>query len=227
MAYLLSHTDGIINCEDEAYIGAALGMALGVMRSTFFYKNDKEGKLQESIAAIKWRSVSPVFKGGFIKVSDEKLCDYYDYGDEIWFPPAKNKRVKQIAPAVISRNCELPMVTGDGEKPFVVASLNPNGVYSIAAVRRCCNNAQSVLPSVFARLDCMPEHIGVFGLYKSITFDLETVPKKVKLISIYSGRKSSFNGALGKTLTITENDLQSVYDMTDKSENAVEIQIEY
>ena len=59
---------------DELYIGAALGCAIGIMRSRYgkdlFRMNTK---LDEIAAAVRWQRFAPPFSGGELKVSDKIL----------------------------------------------------------------------------------------------------------------------------------------------------------
>ena len=181
LSFLLTRErGGFINCEDELYIGAALGCSVGVMRSRF----GAEGfrfcrRLQEIDAAVRWLRLAPPFCGGTYLESSSLLYDscYFNKGDT-WYSPAREKTVTQAAPAVMARNTPLPEVTAGENAPFVIASLNPAMAYSIAAVRRFCHLADTEAPKITCRIG-KAERIGIFGNFASLTFKHDAPPTRV------------------------------------------------
>ena len=229
VAYLMKNGgECVINCEDEAYIGAALGMSLGIMRSPYTYDRSDDVKTQEAVAAVKWHLIAPVFSGGEINMSEELLMDFFEYKEGVWYYPAWNSKVIQYAPAIISRDCDLPIVEDCADKPYIIASMNPNGVYSIASVPRCSSKkTDENNPVVIANVNGEPNFIGVFGKFKKITFRLNQKPVKVVVKSIYGGKEYVFNGKTEKNISLTYEELAAVRDMTDKSDGAVELILTY
>lgn len=156
---------GKVNIETCAYLAAALGFNLGIMRHN-----------RETEAALRWQRIAPPFsvsEGKYI-YSKEILTDnlYLEYSRISWLPEAANKTYNMSAPAVMVRNTVLPYVETKGsDKPFITASLNPKtGAYSIAAVRRNIDpNHMIIVP---AKVTCYPESIdapiGVFGVFDKL-----------------------------------------------------------
>ena len=181
LSFLLSRDrGGFINCEDELYIGAALGCSVGVMRSRFgaaefgFCR-----RLQEVDATVRWMELAPPFCGGTYLESTDLLSDscYFEKGDT-WYAAAQERTVTQAAPAVMARNTALPEVKTGENAPFVIASLNPSSAYSIAAVRRCCHLTDTDAPEVTCTVG-RAERIGIFGGFAALTFKPDTPPARV------------------------------------------------
>lgn len=181
LSFLLSRdSGGFINCEDELYIGAALGCSVGVMRTPF----GAEGfrfcrRLQEVKAAVRWLDLAPPFCGGTYLESPAVLYDSCYFSSEAtWYSPVREKTVTQAAPAVMARNTPLPEVKVGENAPFVVCSLNPSRAYGIAAVRRFCHLADTDAPEVFCRIG-NAERVGIFGRFASLTFKADMPPTRV------------------------------------------------
>lgn len=189
---------GLINCEDEVYIGAAGGYAFGVMRHPYsgdfmdgrpdpsfpnLHRNIKT-KITEVTRAARWHRIAPAFAVDKTEtiVDTEELSDTWLFIDRAaemeawWFgnDPIKDhlegELLTKTAPARISRRCPLPSVTPDkdGNVPFVVAAQNPNGVFSIVTAGRTFGRDYYI-----PRCDVTAEigdadTIGVFGEYKSL-----------------------------------------------------------
>ena len=185
--WLLSENDytmqggsvGKINVETCAYIAAALGFNLGIMRHN-----------RETEAALRWQRIAPPFSvaDGKYTHSEEVLTDnlYFEHSPVFWIPNAANTTAVMSAPAVMARNTALPNVTSkSGEKPFVIASSNPEtGAYSIAAIRR--NIDPNPMIAVSADVTAYPERmdapIGVFGTFGSLTLSFkEEIPQDAKV----------------------------------------------
>lgn len=157
-------TLGLLNGETCAYICAALGLCIGIMR----YKREAE-------ACIRWQRIAPPFSvyDSDYKASDEVLTDgfYFDVNPFWWYKCA-GKYLEEKAPAVIARGCELPVVTARGGiKPFICASKNPvTGVYSIAAERRTVNPNSCIIAEADVKFAVgAPETmVGIFGVFGSL-----------------------------------------------------------
>ncbi|MBQ2987823.1 MAG: hypothetical protein IJD59_01830 [Clostridia bacterium] len=157
---------GLVNCEDEAYMAAAGGFAMGIMRHPFrgplpngradmsfpSVHRDLKTKMCEVLRAVRWHRIAPAFAVDcrYTRVSALALTDTWRFDDrasemeEWWFsmPLIGEKLVGDTvtvtAPAAIARNCGLPCVEadGEGEMPYVIASRNPNGAFSVATLGR-------------------------------------------------------------------------------------------
>ncbi|MDR2688049.1 MAG: hypothetical protein LBB75_09870, partial [Oscillospiraceae bacterium] len=181
LAELLPHSGRcLLNCEDEPVIGAALGCALGVMRArlpdcgspNLFFNG---ANLDETAKAVRWQRVAPAFSGGELLCSGQILTDDHRYtADDTWEKNKVGRIISQRAPAVLARNLPLPRVACEGEPPFVLASRNPNGAVTVAAMgRRSARNGVFVpLADVCLELPETPEYLGVFGQFRSLSLRL-------------------------------------------------------
>ena len=189
----------LLNCEDEAYIAAALGFTMGIMRHPYTgcFMNGKadmsfpemhrnlKTKLTEVTRAARWHRIAPAyaFDSREMKCSEAFLSDTWNIevqNDEIeewWFAVKEfNKDVTdntviKSAPAVISRNISLPEVVPDseGRVPYVIASKNPNGVVSCATLGRTEGRVYGI-PKCDVTLDAGDsDTFGIFGEYRNIT----------------------------------------------------------
>lgn len=202
----------LLNCEDEAYISAAGGFAMGIMRHPYngafvngkadmsfpqIHRNLKT-KIYEIIRAVRFHKLAPAyaFSGNELKISKDYLCDSWRFENaeeeiEAWwfdnpavFENLDDNVLKVKAPAVISRNTELPSVCRDdkGEAPFVVASRNPNGVYAVATLGRTVNRSYYI-PKCDVTIDAEDSKtIGVFGEYKNLIIKTKFTAIKYILI---------------------------------------------
>lgn len=184
---------GIINCEDEPIIGAALGCAIGIMRhplagnlpdgrQDFAFPpvaRDLKHCLNEVERGVIWHRVAPPFRvDGQVTVDTNQLTDIWCFhSGESWVHTKANTWVTNSAPARIARGgLPLPEVRiAKGEPPFVIASRNPNGVVTVATLGRTfCRTFKNryyrtPLADVTLDLENVPSRIGVFGKYSSLT----------------------------------------------------------
>lgn len=172
---------GIINCEDEPYIAAGLGCAIGVMRHPFVgdkpngkpdayfqEQNAKERnikhRLNEIVRGVRWHRIAEPFRvDGEFKADAVKLFESGTGG--------KRSGRTSEAPAIVSRHLPLPVVKGGGEnRPFVLASLYDNGCTAVAAINR---NIEGVYQKQKVSVTVEPQRwdrkVGIFGYYKSLT----------------------------------------------------------
>ena len=188
----------LINCEDEAYISAACGFAMGIMRHSYSgpFVNGKKDmsfpevhrnlktKICEITRAVNWHKLAPAyaFDGKDLNISETILIDTWNFKNledeiEAWWlgnsavsGDIKDNILTKKAPAIISRNTELPTVIPDdeGNTPFIVAAQNPNGTYSVATLGRtmgrkyCIPICDVTVNSGDSRL------IGIFGEYNNL-----------------------------------------------------------
>lgn len=224
--HLFKNTDNcFINCEDELYIGAALGCSVGIMRSywgagRFHYCRS----LDEVTAAINWFDHAPSFAGGDYLASEELLADEHLFGEgEIWMKEAVGKLIKQYAPAIMARNTELPTVKCDGNKPYILASRNPSGAYSVAAVKRYMYYNDTAPAYVTCRIGDA-DKIGIFGSFGGLTFCSDKKVSKVLAVSLMGGESVDITASMiadGNTFSVDQKTLDSFMRVGDESENAV------
>lgn len=199
----------LVNCEDEAYIAAALGFTMGIMRHPYVgafvngcedmsfpscHRNIKS-KLTEVTRAVRWHRIAPAytFDSRNMLCSDELLFDTWEIqtpNDEIeawWFDIGaikdniKDGILTKSAPSIISRDMPLPQVEGDRIKPYVVASRNPNGAISVATLGRTVKR-DYLTPECTVTIDsgdCTT--FGVFGYYDKLVLSttLDTTDLRV------------------------------------------------
>ena len=197
---------GLINCEDEVYISAALGCTFGAMRHNMtdnlpngdydcafpsvFARNVKT-KIDEVTRAARWHRIAPAFSVNrdVTFIDDNLLTDTYDVVhrereiEEFW-NYKDGDHIEVSAPARISRNVPPPEVKADKNDniPFVVSALNPMGVASIAALGRTINRDY-----IFPMCDIVQDvkgatKIGVFGFYGSLTLISTAIKKDSKVL---------------------------------------------
>ncbi len=195
--------DGIINCEDEAYIAAALGCTMGIMRNPFvgnlpnrqpdpsfpdFHRRLKT-KITEITRAVNWHKIAPAFGVDSSKTysSDEILTDTWVFEDknaeiEAWWLEMdtvkdyiKHGVLSKSATSAISRNMKLPTVTPDenGDIPFAVASQNPSGAISVATCGRTKERAYYIPRCTVEIEGKNADTFGIFGEYKELIISFD------------------------------------------------------
>jgi hypothetical protein len=172
---------GIINCEDNPNMGAAMGFSLGVMDVPVRgpYTKWKWPRLDEASRALRWQRLAPAFGVGANQAyaSDRILTDSKRVGKDFWVREIAGKVVQQHAPAVMSRGVELPIVACEGEPPFVVASRNPSGATAVATLPRCVDDkTQYPLADVTLEVEDSDQPIGVFGEFRTLTLRFAHAP---------------------------------------------------
>lgn len=194
--------DCLLNVEDEVYMGAALGCTFGVMRhpqvgeprfSVPDGMRDNDRRLVEVDRAVNWQRIAPPFPVGVGKTlaSDALLVDTYTFKEgETWDRGVVGKKVEQAAPAIVARNmASLPVVKKmpDGDSPFIVASLNPNGSFSIASLGRVSDETGFRTPRVAVEvtLDDIVAPIGIFGKFKEITITCSEPSRDFRACTIW------------------------------------------
>jgi hypothetical protein len=173
---------GLINCEDEPYIAAALGCAMGVLRHPQWreYKGRSydpyqvRKRIDEVTRAVRWQRIAPAFGVGEAPVTldTEFLLDRWRFGQgETWAWWVIGKDVVQGAPARVARGMALPEVKADKESPFVAASRHPNGAVAVATLPRISVERGIHLPLADVTIDIGDGSapLGVFGMFRSLT----------------------------------------------------------
>ncbi len=184
MLFKISETNCILNCEDEVYIAASMGLLMGVMRSGMnkkipvfnFDPQNVSQRLLEVVRAVRWQRIAPAFPAceNEVKMSSEIIKEYcfFDNGDT-WFGDALGKTVLQSCPAVVCRGIDLNIEYKEEQKPIILACRNPNGAISMAALSRLSGNNQYRTPlctPIFFDLN-VSSPIGVFGNFYSVVLN--------------------------------------------------------
>lgn len=186
----------LINCEDEAYIAAAGGFAMGIMRHPHvgpfadgrpdlsfppLHRNLKT-KLTEVLRALRWHRLAPAFAGGECVFSETILSDTWRFENreeemELWWFDSPliadcvmDDAVTKSAPAAFARNTSLPRVEPDekGLVPYCIAAAHPNGCYSIATLGRTAERSYFIPLCDITIAVGDADTIGIFGKYKSL-----------------------------------------------------------
>lgn len=137
----------LINGEDEVYLAATLGCALGILRSPSWCevpglaRDPRDGRYRadEAVRALRWLRCAPPVPAGVLPMSTsaELLEESYHFrSGDTWYKPAIGRTMTQRAPAVVARGCPLPQVRPDGAAPFIVAMRHPNGCQALASLPR-------------------------------------------------------------------------------------------
>lgn len=181
---------GIINCEDEPYIAAGLGCAIGVMRHPYvgampngkqdtYFADYGDGsrrlknRLNETVRAVRWHRIALPFT----HMKDQWHSDGVKLGES-------GNGKSWEAPARMSRRLPLPVITGDGAqsdlRPYVMASLYDNGCAALAIVNR---NINGIYRQQRVDVAFEPVHwnrkVGIFGYCRSVTLNYqEGLPDK-------------------------------------------------
>ncbi len=186
VARLLPVAEGYLNCEDEVYLGAAMGCQLGIMRSKYGIGVESENsRLDEPVAAVKWQRYAPPFVGGQFRCSSDILVDEYHFEkNETWYSVLNEKTVRQGAPMTVARNTQLPEVQSNGVLPYVVASRHPNGDYAVCVLPRNVSNTSVYVGGyVTCKLDHQPERVAVFGNADQFDFQYKNAVRIQKVIA--------------------------------------------
>jgi len=170
----------ILNCEDEMYMGAALGCALGILRypeakpeqPTALDPHGVNQRTDEAVRAVRWSRIAPPVPAGVGSVERDSriLVDRWLYrpGD-VYQAEWDNQIVNQGAPARVSRDMPLPVVEGVDDPPFVVCSRHPNGATAVATLpRTSLENRNRSTPLADVSIESGDGKIGIFGRYRSL-----------------------------------------------------------
>jgi hypothetical protein len=138
---------GLLNIEDEMYLGASLGCAFGAMA----HPQGKPAVEQIVLRTVRWQRLAPPWSvGDGVAASREMLrtlrtLSEAEIAGSMWanlvkLQPIRDAqgRIFQEAPAVLVRGLPLDrvQVTPVGPTPHVVASRHPNGALALAVLPR-------------------------------------------------------------------------------------------
>ncbi|HEY9535645.1 MAG TPA: hypothetical protein VIQ77_13980, partial [Mucilaginibacter sp.] len=147
----------IINCEDEPYIAAGTGSAIGIMRHEFNgdlpngtqdyafppVGRDLKSRLDEVTRAVMWHRIAAPFGINKTNFYIDTLILHDNWlmkKRESWMANhGEGYNNAFQAPATIIRGLEKPTVTlpkGDTIRPYILASKYPNGAIAIASIGR-------------------------------------------------------------------------------------------
>ncbi len=193
---------GLINCEDEPYIAAALGCVLGVMRHGMtgklpngepdcsfpaLHRNFKS-KLTEVLRTVRWHRIAPAYavSGKETFVDSERLYDNWDVVSqrseiEYWWKYRDGDRIEKNAPARIVRGLTPTEVIPDGKGlvPYVIASRNPSGAVAVATLGRTLERSYTEVRCKLSQDIGDADTVGAFGYYDSLTLKCDKDIKQI------------------------------------------------
>lgn len=168
------HTSaGLINCEDEPYIGAGLGCVYGIMRHPLVGNmpngkpdrwfqvaaRDLKRRLDEVTRAVRWHRIAQPFG-----VTDREAVDTNLF---------REKPTGPGVPARVARGgLPLPTVSvPEGmDAPYVLCSRHPDGEIAIATIARRTRQGEKINPAdISLEVGELNRPVGVFGKYGSLT----------------------------------------------------------
>lgn len=221
--FLTTAGSGWLNVEDELYMGAASGCCFGVMRSP----ENRPGitgehvRCREADRAVRWQRIAPAFKSGDepVNTSSRVLTDSWNYAvEDTWYSNLIGRVSRQTAPWGVARNMPLPQVGSlepDGDLPFLVSSLHPNGAAAIVALPRVQAEKGFYRPMCRVELpfDCSDRIIGIFGTFAELV-----LPVRAEGVRIFgqdlagdTARELTAELPVGNgSVTITEQVIQSL-----------------
>lgn len=196
----------LIDCEDEVYLAAALGLVFGVMRHPMrgtlpngepdpsfpsLHRNIKT-KIDEVARAARWHRIAPAFSvnGSNTYISKNILTDNWhieNQAEEIesWWHFKDGDVIEKSAPSVICRGIKEPIVLPDkdGNIPFVVAAKNPKGAVSVATLGRT-NYRDWFNPLSDIIIDAEDAALfGIFGYYSSLKINTSAVNSNTRVLA--------------------------------------------
>jgi hypothetical protein len=239
--------DFLINCEDEAYLAAALGCTMGVMRHPALRPPADGGvdprllryRTTEVVRALRWQRIAPPWPVGYTKTDLDGVRLEADWrlgvGDTP-DPAAAGLMARQGAPARIARNTTLAAVSSGGTLPYVVTSKHPNGATAVATLPRVYAGRGVVYgeADVTIEVEDPMRPVGVFGRFKSLTLDLVAPPPAMRVMAqdLASGKAEDITERVnmaGSTMVIPGDLInkvgQSASPRDDQSDPGLVIQI--
>lgn len=173
---------GYINCEDELYLAAVLGLNMGIMRNP----TDQDSK-DEIVRALNWQRLAPAYPANLLenKMSEEWLYDAWDFEqNDTWQKDVIGHRIVQRAPAAISRGTALAKVTGNEDIPFVAAAKNPSGAFAVGTYCRTKPDYPRMIYAADVTVDAGDaDTVGIFGEYKSLTVLNSNISGRLKILA--------------------------------------------
>lgn len=239
--------DFLLNCGDEAYLAAALGCTVGVMRHPAMKPPPGGGddprllryRISEVVRALRWQRIAPPWPVGYSRTDLDiaRLEDDWRLGaGETPDMGAIGMLVRQSAPSRVARNTTLAAVSSDGIAPYIVSSHHPNGAVAVAALPRVFAGRGVVYAEadVTLQVEYPMRPVAVFGRFKSLTLDLVGPPPEFKVLAqdLASGEAVDITARLsiaGSTMVIPGDVIsrvgQSASPRDDQSDPGLVIQI--
>ncbi len=199
----------IINCEDLATLGAALGCSFGIFRFPITGKRPQgdpdifnaglrkqKKRMDEVTRSVRWHRIALPFPANAqpVLVDSVLLSDKMTIKKgETWDWDLQSPLI-QSAPARITRGLPLPIVVAKGDVPFVVAARYPNEAVSVGTFGRFSDKEGYKFPmaDITQKLGKVPPAIGIFGQYKSLTFTFDkSIEGKKVLAQDLAGSKAT------------------------------------
>lgn len=165
-----------VNVEGHPLLAAGLGMCAGIMKHPRHWRSGRRPQWDAVRRLMRWRQLAPpVPLGGTAFISDttltsESVTSRSRLDDGI--AEVVDVPVRQIAPAIISRNMALPIVepTSNQGSPFIAAVRHENGAVAIAALERHVEGLGEITPParIQLTLDGWRGPLGIFGRFGSL-----------------------------------------------------------
>ena len=174
----------LINCEDECYLAAALGLCAGVMRHPLRglrpggdldwafpeTADNAKRRMDEAARMVRWQELMPPFGAMDEPVEiDARLLEdeHFFLPGETWLAAQIGKSLVQRAPARISRGMALPEIRCDGEPPFAAAACHGDCA-AAALLPRTVKGRFMPLAELELALPHPVTHLAVFGRCRSL-----------------------------------------------------------
>ena len=195
--------EGIVNCEDEPYIAAGLGCAIGIMRHPFDGNlpcgrqddvfppvgHNYKRRMDEVVRGVRWHRIAlPFAVDGDYETDTVRLENVWElHENETW---NKNRRpgslLRADAPARVSRRMPLPVVDDTTAlRPFVLASRYPGGAVAVAAIGRGTGRGYvSKEVPVTVEVGSWNIPVGLFGRFGKVTLVFSSpLPEEARVLA--------------------------------------------
>ncbi len=165
----------VLNCEDEPLIGAVLGCAIGIMRSSLpAFGMSPYCRTAEVIRAIRWQTAfAPAFAPTAeapTRISTDILWESFDFRHSgPWLAGYGSRVTRQGAPRLCARGGELPQVVYPGEETWVISGRHPNGAVSAAVLPRFGAEGRRSPAAQITLKASVHTPVGLFGAIDSAT----------------------------------------------------------
>ncbi len=189
--------------HDDTQVAAGLGVLSSALRHPNFMERTLNGEdfhhqlsgdkrcLQKRMNEVerfgRWQRIAPAFVTGIgtFNASKNELIDSYPHTNaDTWYRAVWGKMVYQSAPAILSRNMELPVVEIEGDAPYVMATTYPNGPVAVATEGRVKPEDQWYHPraKVTIQVKDLSQPIGIFGHFKELVINFPEPLTGIKAI---------------------------------------------
>lgn len=205
--------DTILNCEDEAYLGAVMGCSLGVMRSekcrdipVFCY--DPQGnshRTAETVRAVNWQRIAPPYpiREGRLSAGRELIEEAFLFNaGETWMEDYVGHEVIQRCPSTVMRgdiSCEI--VDLEGRRALAAVSRHPSGPVAAAILPRGDKKGGVSIPKAGIVLDLTDsgQPIGIFGSWEWVLLK-HTCGKRIFACDLADDPGAALTDVTGETI---------------------------